>query len=208
MTNFKRFLLGTPIAAGLTVGLGLIMVGLIASDDLGLDTRKALKIDAVNPVEIDIDPPSRIEKPKLRRVEIPPAPPKFERTPSGIPAADLVLSDLIPPIIPFKPDSLTGVTTIKVQDVQPVLRIAPAMPPRAERSGHCRLTFNVSAEGSPYDVSATQCSQDIFARPSVKSVLKWRYLPQYKDGAPVPYIGLSETIRFRLEDERGNIIPE
>lgn len=94
------------------------------------------------------------------------------------------------------------------RDVQPLVRIPPGMPPRAEKSGHCRLRFDVSPEGSPINVVATHCTESIFENASVKSVQKWKYNPKIVNGLPVTRRGVENKVSFRLKDEYGNIIPE
>jgi len=82
------------------------------------------------------------------------------------------------------------------------------MPPRAEKSGHCTVRFDVSPEGSPFNVTAPYCTQSLFKRASVKSVEKWKYNPKIVDGRSVARSGVESKITFRLSDERGKLIPE
>jgi len=88
------------------------------------------------------------------------------------------------------------------------VRIPPIMPPRAEKSGHCKVRFDVSPEGQPFNVVTTFCTQSVFKRPSTKSVQKWKYNPKIVDGRATARKGVETKITFRLADERGNIIPE
>jgi len=94
------------------------------------------------------------------------------------------------------------------RDAQPLVRIPPIMPPRAEKSGHCRVRFDVSPEGAPFNVITTYCTSKVFDRASTKSVQKWKYNPKIVDGRPVSRTGVESKITFRLTDERGKIIPE
>lgn len=208
MHVFRRYVIAAPIAATLTLGLGFIMTELIASDDLQLVDSAKIRVGAVNPVVIDIEPPSRIERPKIKAVQVPPAPPSFERTKSGAPVPRGLSRTHLPDFVIPKPQIGASLDFVKIQDVKPIERYPPRFPMRAEKSGYCKLTFDVSADGSPFNVVATQCSQSVFERASISSVQKWKYLPQYRNGIAVPYIGLKETIRFNLLDDNGNRIPE
>lgn len=82
------------------------------------------------------------------------------------------------------------------------------MPLRADRSGHCRVLFDLSSDGGPYNVQASICSQRLFEGSAVRAVQKWVYRPKIQDGLPVTRTGLETLIRFRLTDENGVLIPE
>lgn len=94
------------------------------------------------------------------------------------------------------------------RDAQPLFRIPPIMPPRAEKSGHCKVKFDVSPEGKPFNVIATYCTETWFRRSSIRSVEKWRYNPEIVEGVAVQRKGLETKVNFQLADEYGNIIPE
>ena len=82
------------------------------------------------------------------------------------------------------------------------------MPPRTEKSGHCRVRFNVSAEGAPFDVQTTYCTQSLFERATLKSVQRWKFNPKIVNGRPVAMTGVENKVTYRLTDERGQLIPE
>jgi protein TonB len=209
MTTVKRLIGVLPIAALATFGTGLLMMKLIETGGFVADDSPRIEIGAINPVEHLPPEIIKIKAPELERVEVPPAPPIVERNHVGMPATDIIETLAPPPPIALpEPADMTKLASIRIGDVRPLVRIPPAMPVRAERSGHCKLAFDVSAQGSPYNVRAIACSQKLFERASVKSVQKWKYRPQYRDGQAVPYIGLTETIRFNLHDEKGHIIAE
>jgi protein TonB len=196
-------------AVVVTGGLFLIMAGMIREEFQPEDTVEIAEfeinpqVDEVTWEERDIKMAERVE------IETPPAPPIIERAKSDKPTEPIVeeagrVPDFPKPTLPkrqFDP-------AIIDRDPQPLVRIPPQMPPRAERSGHCQMQFNVSPEGAPYDVVATSCSQSIFARPSVKAVQRWKYAPKIQDGIPVGRTGLETRISFNLTDERGRLIPE
>jgi len=94
------------------------------------------------------------------------------------------------------------------RDALPLVRIPPIMPTRADRSGHCKVRFDVSPDGTPFNIEAISCSQTLFKLPSVRSVRNWKYNPKIVNGRTVSRSGVETKISFRLTDERGNLIPE
>ncbi|MDB2438437.1 energy transducer TonB [Hellea sp.] len=205
----KRWILSTVPAAAITVGIGLFMVGMIRTEFTPQDKAESLTLD-INPVPIDIPPPREREKPQdIKRVETPPPPPRIEQAQAKQPQEDLTeMSGAVPDFVMPKIDQETFVITVSDRKAQPLVRIAPIMPPNAERSGHCNVRFNVSAEGAPYDVMATYCTQSVFERATKKSVTKWKYRPKILNGRAVAMIGVENKVSYRLSDERGNLIPE
>ncbi|MDA8708326.1 energy transducer TonB [Hellea sp.] len=205
----KRWILSTVPAAAITVGIGLFMVGMIRSEFTPQDKAESLTLE-INPVPDDILPPREREKPKvIKRVETPPPPPIIERTKSKKPSVPIATEKgAIPTFKTPTIDPTDYVITVSDRNVEPLVRIAPIMPPNAQRSGHCNVRFNVSAEGAPYDVMATYCTQSVFERATKKSVTKWKYRPKILNGRAVAMIGVENKVSYHLSDERGNIIPE
>jgi len=85
------------------------------------------------------------------------------------------------------------------------------MPPRfaeGNNSGRCAVQFNVSAEGSPFNVQITSCSARALEKASIRAVLKWRYQPKVVDGVPVMMSGVQDVIVFNLLDANGRLLPQ
>lgn len=80
------------------------------------------------------------------------------------------------------------------------------MPPRASKSGHCKMRVQVGESGKPTKVEAVSCSDDIFRAYSVDAVRRWEYLKSDQTGQ-LSWID-EPIVKFSLVDERGNIIPE
>lgn len=196
-------------AAGVTLGLIALMSGLIAEDFVPQDVVKLAAFE-LNPQAKIIEPITERIPPEMPQpVEIPPAPPPVEKSAATKPAEPI--SKIIAPNTAFDPTVIIPTQTIAViqdRDPTPLVRVTPVMPIRAERSGHCRVAFDISAEGRPFNVRAQQCSQRVFERSAVASVQKWTYRSEIRGGQPVARSGLETTIWFQLLDERGNIIPE
>lgn len=196
-------------AGGVTLALLAVMTVLIA-DEFQPQDRVDLASFEINPKPDDI--PILVDRnpPKLEKIEVPPPPPIVEITRTDQPAE--------PIIVPHQPKRVFDAKQYVIQtsvpiipsdtDPQPLIRVPPIMPPRASRSGHCQMTFNIGPDGIPFTIAAASCSETLFQRAAIRAVGKWVYRPEIKDGLPVMQTGLTTTIRFRLMDERGEIIPE
>ncbi|WP_371397523.1 energy transducer TonB [Fretibacter rubidus] len=185
------------------------MAGLISIDFAAPEPVVAQVFD-IYPVADDIKIFKSDTKLKpFKRVEIPPVTPQLDtqstKNVSVEPVSvDPVDFDWTPPTLDRKRYIINAADT----DEQPLLRQAPAMPTRASRSGHCIMAFDVNAEGAPYNIIATNCSDNVFTRASVKAVGKWRYRPKVVGGQAVSRTGMRSKISFQLTDEAGRIIPE
>jgi len=96
------------------------------------------------------------------------------------------------------------------RDAQPLVRIPPMMPPRfleGENSGFCRVKFDVSPDGQPFNVETTYCTSASLARPTIQSVQKWKYNPKIVDGSRVARTGVESKVTSLLQDERGRPLP-
>jgi hypothetical protein len=94
------------------------------------------------------------------------------------------------------------------RDAEACVRVPPLMPMEAERSGHCKVIFNVSRDGETIDVRAVECTDQLFCEASLAGVQRWIYYPKLKFGETEVRTGASTTIRFRLNTIAGAIIPE
>jgi len=102
---------------------------------------------------------------------------------------------------------------IKVQDgdAKPLVRFPGIVPSRfmdtTDFSGFCRVKFDVSPEGTPYNVKTTYCTSALLERASIKAVGKWKYKPKILNGKPVAHRDVASKISYHIEDERGQILP-
>jgi len=193
MGNMVRWILGIPVAAAITVGLFVLMMTLIA-EEFKPQEKVATASFEINPTVEDIKVIKRETKvQKVKKVVTPPPPPTIER---------------VPEFEAPKIDKQNFKIQVSDRDAQPLVKIPPIMPPRAEKSGHCLVRFDVSPEGAPFNVVATFCTQKLFERATIKSVQKWKYNPKIVDGRPVARAGVENRVTYRLQDERGRLIPE
>lgn len=209
MSTMMRWLIGIPLAAFVTVSLFVLMMVLIAGEFKPKDKLEIASFDITPTVE-DIRVVKRETKiDKVKKVVTPPPPPIIDRQQAEKPTEPIAsLEGAIPDFDPPTLDRSSFAIQISDRDAQPLVRIPPIMPLRAEKSGHCKVRFDVSAEGQPFNVDTLNCTQSLFKRASIKSVQKWKYNPKVLEGRAVARTGVESTIIFRLTDERGNVIPE
>ena len=210
--KFFRYGAVLPLAALTTIGLSLTMASLIATEFTPQDKSETAEFE-INPVVKDI--PNTIQRVVLELpdpVEVPPPPPKLPIAKVAITEAPVVdvpgkkveidLEELV-----FNPWSDV---TIFDKDPTPILRIPPVFPNRFSQgnvSGYCRVRFDISPDGKPYNVVATICTNRQLERPTIRSVQKWKYTPEIQNGHAVKRSGVETTIRFDLKDEHGKVLP-
>lgn len=209
MGTFIRWIVGMVIAAFVTFALFVAMKILISGEFKAQEKLEAADFD-INPTVEDIKVVKRTAKiDQVKKVITPPPPPQIERQQAAKPTEAIAsLEGAIPEFEPPKIDRQNFKIQVSDRDAQPLVRIPPIMPPRAEKSGHCKVRFDVSPEGQPFNVTAPYCTKSLFERASIKSVQKWKYNPKIVDGRSVARTGVESKITFRLTDERGKIIPE
>jgi len=209
MGNIIRWIIGVPVAAFVTIGLFVLMMTLIA-EEFKPQEKVASASFEINPTVEDIKVIKRETKvQQVKKVVTPPLPPQIERQQASKPQERIAsLEGAIPEFEAPKIDKQNFKIAVSDRDAQPLVRIPPIMPPRAEKSGHCRVRFDVSPEGAPFNVVATYCTQSLFERATIKSVQKWKYNPKIVDGRSVARKGVENKVTYRLTDERGKIIPE
>ncbi len=209
MTGIVRWILGTGIAAVVTFFLFIAMMLLIKGKFELAEKPEKLSFEINAKIEDPKVTRKDVKVAKVRRVETPPPPPMIERQQAAQPSVAIAsLEGAIPDFTTPKLDRQNFKIAVSDRDAQPLVRIPPIMPPRAEKSGHCKVRFDVSPQGQPFNVAATYCSSNVFKRASVKSVEKWKYNPKIVDGRTVSRKGVESQITFQLTDERGNLIPE
>ena len=209
MSGIVRWIGGIIVAACITFLLFTLMRVLIAGDFKLQPKQEKLSFEVNAKIEEVKVTRKDVKVSKVRRVVTPPPPPMIERQQASQPNVPIAsLEGAIPDFETPKLDRQNFKIAVSDRDAQPLVRIPPIMPPRAERSGHCKVRFDVSAQGAPFNVIATYCSGSVFKRSSVRSVQKWKYNPKIVDGRTVARKGVESQITFRLTDERGNILPE
>jgi protein TonB len=198
-----RFFLGLPIAGIITVGLFLLMKFLISSEmELNKDDEK-FRID-INPKVEELTIRQRdVKAERAKDVKPPPPPPQIEKQKANQPKEGIAnIAGAIPEF--DAPQLNRGAVNFNVsdRDAQPLVRIQPMYPPRAlERGteGNCKMRFDVSAIGRPYNITA-DCTSSMFSRAATRSVEKWKYNAKIVDGNAVARSGVMTTITFKIAD--------
>jgi protein TonB len=206
-----RLLILTPLAALFTVGLFLAMKGLISKEFQPQDKGETASFE-INPKVEDIKVIERETKiDKVKKVITPPPPPMIERAKADKPTEKIAsIEGAIPEFESPKIDASNFKITVSDRDAQPLVRIPPVVPPRflqGDNSGYCKVRFDVSPEGQPFNIEMKVCTTRILESASRKNVQKWRYNPKIVEGRPTARSGVETTIRFNLEDDRGRILP-
>ncbi len=209
MGNIIKWIIAIPVAAFLTFYLFVGMMALIAGDWEAQDKTKNDTFE-INPQVEDIKVVKRETKiDAVKKVITPPPPPQIETQAAVQPTVPIAtMQGAIPEFEAPKIERESFKIAVSDRDAQPLVRIPPVMPPRAEKSGHCTVQFDVSPEGAPFNVVATYCTQKLFERATTKSVQRWKYNPKMQDGRAVSRTGVQSKITFKLADERGRLIPE
>ena len=209
MNHTTRWMGGLPLAGAATGGLFLLMVGLIRTEFAPQAVAEVRDIELAPVVEDIATLRRKAVLEPLASVETPPPPPRISTAVADAPTVPVaVVGGEIPVFDPVEIDPGQVSVVVPDRDVQPLVRIPPVMPAGAERSGHCEVVFDVSPDGSPFNVRATVCSDRVFRRATERSVAQWKYQPRVVDGLAVGREGVRNVVRFNLADERGELIPE
>ena len=157
MTNAIRWIVFTPLAAVFTVLLFLAMRALISKDFVPQDKSETASFE-INPKVDDIKVIERETKiDKVKKVNTPPPPPQIERAKADKPTEKIAsIEGAIPEFEAPKIDAQNFKIAVSDRDAQPLVRIPPVFPPRfaqGDNSGYCKVRFDVSPEGQPFNLS-------------------------------------------------------
>lgn len=89
--------------------------------------------------------------------------------------------------------------TVSDRDAQPLVRVPPITPQTATQPGHCKLRFDVSPQGQPFNIQTLSCSDKIFRTPAIQSVSKWKYNPKIVDGEALGRHGVETKVQFQVK---------
>jgi len=211
MRNLIRWVVFTPLAALLTVGIFLAMRALISKEFQPQDKAETASFE-INPKVEDIKIVERETKiDKVKRVITPPPPPQIERAKADKPTEKIAsIEGAIPKFEAPKIDAQNFKITVSDRDAKPLVRLPAVFPQRflsGDHSGYCKTVFDVSPEGKPFNVRTKVCTSKQLESASIKCVEKWKYNPKIVDGRPVSRSGVEATVRFDLQDERGKVLP-
>lgn len=104
---------------------------------------------------------------------------------------------------------LPGQVTDDFSKVKIAKRGSPITSAKAvNKSGHCKIQFNVNTVGEPVELNVTSCSDDVFKNSSLFAASQSTYEPLIENGIAVDICGAKQTFTFKSVDKFGNIRPE
>jgi len=89
--------------------------------------------------------------------------------------------------------------TVSDPDAQPLVRIPAQTPESATQPGHCRVRFDVSPNGQPFNIETLSCSEYLFSESAIHAVSRWKYNPKVVDGQIMPRSGVETKISFKVK---------
>jgi len=202
--RFMSALVGGPIVALLIFGG---MRYLILSEGTEPDERVETPQIDITSDRTDSAAITRNDRPdEPDEVKAPPPPPRIEAAKSEVPDEGLAsILGSLPEINPDAADAGDLSFQVSDRDAQPLVRINPVYPPRAQErgvEGTCNMTFNVFADGTiDGDSIQARCTSSLFARAATRSVARWKYQPKIQNGEPVPRYNVHTEVVFEFGDE-------
>ncbi len=199
-----RILLAILFAAGVTLGLFMLMQALIKSGDQQLtEPPKGSVLDFVR-VKKDEVTEQKDRKPKK--------PPKPEQPPPDLPQPemDAASPDAQGANFDFAADvgaevNLEGGLALESGDGEylPIVKVAPVYPRRALSrgiEGYVIVEFTVTKQGSVSGPKVIEAQPaDIFEQAAVDAVLKFKYKPRVINGEATEVAGVQNRISFQID---------
>ena len=184
--NFFRWMLGLPLAALVTLGLFILMTGLIR-DEVVVDPPKATK-DISILAKIIETPTTTTKPPRVDPADAPPPPDTKWNEPFNHDGKG-VTSRPDPTTIDRNPPVFQGTT--------PIITVAPQYP-EACRSraaeGEVLVQFDVTDRGEVTNVRIISSDNSCFDRTVIRTVMGWKYPPEAQQGVIQKFV-------FSLNDE-------
>ncbi len=190
-----------PLAAGVTVGLFLMMRALI---DIGPVTFEEAAPDLQ--IEMNLEVPDAEarggrEMPEPEPIDPPPAVRPSPVDPA-VPDQTASMENYdVPAIEPPRVTNTTGPIRLDGNPT-PVVRINPVYPDNLAMrgvEGQCDMIFDILPNGTTTNVRVLSCSNRGFERASIRAIERWRYNPQVRNGAPTTYQGARTQLLYALE---------
>ena len=190
-----------PLAAGMTVGLFLMMRALI---DIGPVTFEEAAPDLQ--IEMNLEVPDAEarggrEMPEPEPIDPPPAVRPSPVDPA-VPDQTASMENYdVPAIEPPRVTNTTGPIRLDGNPT-PVVRINPVYPDNLAMrgiEGQCDMIFDILPNGTTSNVRVLSCSNRGFERASIRAIERWRYNPQVRNGAPTTYQGARTQLLYALE---------
>ena len=201
MNTALRTPLVLPLAAGVTVGLFLMMRALI-------DIGPVVFEEAPPPLQVEMNFEVPDEEPRGGRTmpdlgDIDPPPPvRPSEVERAVPEAGDEMARYDVPVLDTPDLRSNDVNFNRDGDPTPVVRINPSYPGRlADRGieGQCDMMFDILPDGTTANVRALNCTNSGFERTSIRAIQRWRYNPQVRNGEPSTYRGARTQLIYALD---------
>ena len=200
MSTATRLPLVLPVAGAITIGLFVMMNGLIYVEEVRLEQPVNVPDFHMADIPIEPDPDIRLAPEPPEPIDPPPPPPDFPTDSMPVDPVGDTIRYQAPPI--GGPDIVTNDGLFRAEaNPLPVVRIEPTYPARAQMrgtEGQCRLVFDITTLGRTANIRASDCTSSVFEQASIRAVANWRYNPQIRDGQPTLYQGATTVLVYRM----------
>ena len=200
MSTATRIPLVLPVAGAITVGLFLMMNGLIDVGEVNVPEVAPAPVIVLADVPLDTIPDGRLVLVELDPLDPPPPLPVLPNDPAPVDPTGETISYQPPPIGPVDIGPAGGLMRVETNP-QPVVRIEPTYPAREQMrggEGQCTLVFDITIGGRTDNIQAANCTNSQFERASINAVRNWRYNPQILNGEPTLYRGATTVLVYRM----------
>jgi len=201
MSTATRIPLVLPVAATITIGLFMMMRGLIDVGEISIPVVEEMPEIIINfePEVIGTEP--SIDMSILEPVEPPPVQPDVRDTETDM--GEIGGENFVYTAPPIETGGLE-INAIFNRDTapQPIVRIEPVYPSRLIMrgvEGTCSVVFDITAAGTTANVRVSSCTDQGFAQATINAVRGWRYNPQVSNGEASLYQGASTTLVYQLD---------
>lgn len=194
-----RILASLPIAIVTTLSLLYLMLQLIATDAVEIDSTPRIKI---SPFILEERP-----EPKAKPKEL--DPPQTPEKQPPVDVFDTADTDFLGNVVVVAPPTPVEV----IESEKPALdgnsyliaeiQVQPRYPHDAiirNIEGYVDIEFDVSAEGATQNIHVVAAKPEgIFENAALRAVAKWRYRAPMVDGRTVPVFDHRERLRFEID---------
>jgi periplasmic protein TonB len=196
-----RFPIAVALGFFLTSGM-FYTLWKLTNVSFDIEANEAIRIEFTR-TRTDTETQTRREE-KVEREPPPPTPemPSISASASNVGGATVNLAPVV--------DTAGAMSNLNIsagsdRDIQPLVRINPEYPPRAEQrqqEGWVTVQFTITETGSVVDVVAIDASpKGVFDDAAIKAVQRWRYNPKVENGTAVARKGVRTLLTFKLADE-------
>ena len=94
--------------------------------------------------------------------------------------------------------------------IRQVSKLPPQFPPRfiqGNTSGFCKFSLNYNVDGRAVDIEIIDCTHGVLAAPTLQAVKRWQWFGSNCSEDNRQDQRQTQTIRYDLFDEDGNILP-